>query len=160
MGTLDQASRNENGAAVSSAISAVESEELRKGGVEKPRRFFNEFGAPVPGARVEKPRGFFNREAAKKWAESSPRQSPKKLSCSSRRMAATQRVGVGISENHLRGRRRLRVGLAAEHGVVDFLPMDGHGYGSFDSQSYFVPTDFHHRDHDVFANDNLLVMFP
>ena len=29
-------------------------------GVEKPGGFFNEFGAPVPGARVEKPGRFFN----------------------------------------------------------------------------------------------------
>src|SRR5688500_15707989 len=34
---------------------------FRKGGVEKQGGFFNESGAPVPGARVEKPGGFFNR---------------------------------------------------------------------------------------------------
>ena len=36
----------------------------QKRGVEKPGRFFNEYGAPVPGASVEKPRRFFNTRAA------------------------------------------------------------------------------------------------
>ena len=38
--------------------------ESRRGGVEKPGRFFSEHGAPVPGARVEKPWGFFNKHTS------------------------------------------------------------------------------------------------
>ena len=62
MGMLDQASREESGAAILPVGGVVESEEQRKGGVEKPGGFFNEHGAPGPGASVEKPTGFFNKQ--------------------------------------------------------------------------------------------------
>ena len=64
MGMLDQTNGKEIGAAILPVVGMVESEEQREGGVEKLGGFFNEYGAPVPGARVEKPPGFFTTNPA------------------------------------------------------------------------------------------------